>query len=125
VKRHDKITWLLTDGGMGDNPRFALYRAKYTCLTVASVGRERSERVNIGGPFCESGDVIIEDLPMPRVEEGELIAVPVSGAYQLSISSNYNGARRPAVVWIEEGKVKLIQRRESTQDLLRRDAPLN
>lgn len=125
VKRHDKITWLLTDGGMGDNPRYALYRAKYTCLTVAGVGRERSERVNIGGPFCESGDVILEDLPMPRVEEGELIAVPVSGAYQLSISSNYNGARRPAVVWLEEGKVKLIQRRETTQDLLRRDTPLN
>jgi diaminopimelate decarboxylase len=124
VKRHDKITWLLTDGGMGDNPRYALYRAKYTCLTVAGVGRERSERVNIGGPFCESGDVILEDLPMPRVEEGELIAVPVSGAYQLSISSNYNGARRPAVVWLEEGKVKLIQRRETTQDLLRRDTPL-
>jgi diaminopimelate decarboxylase len=62
---------------------------------------------------------------MPRVEEGELIAVPVSGAYQLSLSSNYNGSRRPAVMWLEEGKAKLIQRRETTEDLLRRDSHLN
>jgi diaminopimelate decarboxylase len=110
---------------MGDNPRYALYKAKYTCLTVSGLGRERIEKVNIGGPFCESGDVIIEDLLMPRVEEGELIAVPVSGAYQLSISSNYNGGRRPAVLWVEEGKVKLIQKRETTQDLLKRDISLN
>jgi diaminopimelate decarboxylase len=125
VKRHEHVTWLLTDGGMGDNPRYALYQAKYTCLPVTGLSRERNERVSIGGPFCESGDVIIEGLPMPRIEEGELIAVPVSGAYQLSISSNYNGARRPAVLWLEEGKVSLIQRRETTQDLLRRDNPLN
>jgi diaminopimelate decarboxylase len=125
VKRHENVTWLLTDGGMGDNPRYALYQAKYSCLPVAGLSRERNERVSIGGPFCESGDVIIEDLPMPRVEDGELIAVPVSGAYQLSLSSNYNGARRPAVLWLEEGKVRLIQRRETTEDLLKRDVPLN
>jgi len=114
----------LTDGGMADNPRHALYGARYSCLTVAGVDRERSEKVHIAGPFCESGDVILEDLPMPKVEEGELIAVPVSGAYQLSMSSNYNGARRPAVVWLEEGKTRLIVKRETTDDLLRRDQPL-
>ncbi|MCK6540344.1 MAG: diaminopimelate decarboxylase, partial [Anaerolineales bacterium] len=60
----------------------------------------------------------------PGIKEGDLIAVPMSGAYQLSMSSNYNGARRPAVVWLEEGNVRLIQRRETAEDLLRRDLPL-
>jgi diaminopimelate decarboxylase len=121
VKRQGGRTWLLVDGGIADNPRHALYGARYSALTVAGVGRERSELVHIAGPFCESGDVIIEDLPMPKVEEGELIAVPMSGAYQLSMSSNYNGARRPAVLWLENRSVRLIQRRETVDDLLRRD----
>lgn len=121
VKRRGGKAWLLVDGGMADNPRYAMYGARYSCLTVSGVGRERSERVSIAGPYCESGDVLIEDLPMPKVEEGELIAVPVSGAYHLSMSSNYNGARKPAVLMVEEGNVKLIQRRETVKDLLRRD----
>lgn len=125
VKRRGDKTWLLTDGGMADNPRFALYGARYSCLTVAGIGRERSERVAIAGPYCESGDVVIENLSMPKVEEGELIAVPVAGAYQLSMSSNYNGARRPAVVLLEAGETKLILRRETTDDLLRRDLSLS
>jgi diaminopimelate decarboxylase len=122
VKRQGGRTWLLVDGGMADNPRHTLYGTRYSALTVAGVGRERSELVHIAGPFCESGDVLIENLPMPKVEEGELIVVPMSGAYQLSMSSNYNGARRPAVLWLENGKTKLIQRRETVDDLLRRDA---
>ncbi len=121
VKRQGGRTWLLVDGGLADNPRHALYGARYSCLTVAGLGRERSERVHIAGPYCESGDVLIEDLPMPEVQEGELLAVPVSGAYQLSMSSNYNGARRPAVLWLEEGRARLVQRRETVEDLLRRD----
>ena len=121
VKRRGDKTWLLTDGGMADNPRFALYGARYSCLTVSGVGRERSERVSVAGPFCESGDVVIENLPMPKVEEGELIAIPVAGAYHLSMSSNYNGARKPAVLWLEKNKIQLIQRRETKDDLIRRD----
>lgn len=58
---------------------------------------------------------------MPMVEEGELIAIPMSGAYHLSMSSNYNGARRPAVIWLENGEAQLIQRRETNDDLIRRD----
>ncbi len=122
VKRRRDKTWLLVDGGMADNPRFALYEARYSCLPVSAPGRERSEKVFIAGPYCESGDVLIEGLSMPRLEVGELIAVPAGGAYQLSMSSNYNGARRPAVVWVEQGKTHLIQRRETVEDLLRRDA---
>ena len=119
-QRADKI-WFLTDGGMADNPRFALYGARYSCVPVAGVSRERSRKVSIAGPYCESGDIVIEDLPMPNLEEGELIAIPVAGAYHLSMSSNYNGARRPAVLILEEGKVNIMLRRETIDDLLKRD----
>ena len=119
-KRGDKV-WILTDGGMADNPRFALYGARYSCLPVSGVWRERSERVSIAGPYCESGDIVIENLPMQKIEEGELIAIPVAGAYHLSMSSNYNGARKPAVLMLEEGKADLILQRETVDDLLRRD----
>ncbi len=125
VKRREDRTWLLVDGGMADNPRHALYGSRYSCLPVDRLSRATSEPVSIAGPFCESGDVLIEDLPMPRVEEGELIAIPISGAYQLSMSSNYNGARRPAVVWIEGRQAKLIVRRETIEDLTRRDTGIH
>lgn len=121
VKRRGDKTWLLIDGGMADNPRFALYGARYSCLPVSGVGGERNEIVSIAGPYCESGDIVIEDLPMPKVEEGELIAIPVAGAYHLSMSSNYNGARRPAVLLLDEENIRLIQRRETVEDLLERD----
>ncbi len=121
IKRREDHTWLLVDGGMADNPRHALYGSKYSCLPVADPGREASEQVSIGGPYCESGDVLMENLPMPRLEEGDLIAIPASGAYQLSMANNYNGARRPAVIWIEGGRSRLIVRRETIEDLQRRD----
>ncbi len=124
IKRRGDKVWILTDGGMTDNPRHAMYGARYSCLTVSSPGKARSEKVSIAGPYCESGDVVIEDLLMPKIEVGELIAIPASGAYQLSMSSNYNGARKPAVLWLENGSVKLIQRRETVADLLRRDKAL-
>jgi diaminopimelate decarboxylase len=119
-KRGDKI-WILTDGGMADNPRFALYGARYSCVPVTGVGREPSAKVSIAGPYCESGDVVIEDLPMPDLQEGELIAIPVAGAYHLSMSSNYNGARRPSALMVEEGKVEVMLRRETVDDLLKRN----
>jgi diaminopimelate decarboxylase len=93
TKQRGERTWLLTDGGMADNPRFALYGARYSCLTVAGISREMNARVHIAGPYCESGDVIIEDLLMPDVKEGELIAIPVAGAYHLSMSSKRNRRR--------------------------------
>lgn len=122
IKQRGTKTWILTDGGMADNPRFALYGAKYSCVPVAGVGRERSAKVSIAGPYCESGDIVIEGLPMPRLEPGELIAIPVAGAYHLSMSSNYNGARKPAVLMVEEGRVDSIVRRETLDDLLMLDA---
>jgi diaminopimelate decarboxylase len=120
VKRRKGRTWLLIDGGMADNPRYALYGAKYTCLPVKGLRRAMAETVSIAGPYCESGDVLIEDIFLPRIEEGEVLAIPVSGAYQLSMASNYNGARRPAVVWIDKGRSRMIIRRETTGDLTHR-----
>jgi diaminopimelate decarboxylase len=124
IKRRGDKVWVLIDGGMADNPRHAMYGARYSCLAVTAIGGERSEVVSIAGPYCESGDVIIEDLPMPHLNEGDLIAVPMSGAYHLSMASNYNGARKPTVLWLEEGRAKIIQHRETPGDLCARDEKL-
>jgi diaminopimelate decarboxylase len=123
VKRTAHRTWLLIDGGMADNPRHSLYGARYSALPVHAPDRTFAERVWVAGPYCESGDVIIEDLPFPKVEEGELIVVPMSGAYHLSMASNYNGARKPAVLMLEQGNAFLMQERETPEDLFRRDQP--
>lgn len=120
-KRRGDHTWLLIDGGLADNSRYALYGARYSALTVAGPGRERVERVHLAGPYCESGDILLKGLMLPKIEVGEWIAVPMSGAYQLSMASNYNGAQRPAVLWLEGGTARLIQRRETPADLLQRD----
>jgi diaminopimelate decarboxylase len=109
---------------MADNPRHALYGARYSALPVHSPDRIPEENIWIAGPFCESGDVIIEDLSFPKMEEGELIVVPMSGAYHLSMASNYNGARKPAVLMLERGNASLMQERETPEDLFRRDQPL-
>ena len=119
VKKRGGKTWLLTDGGMADNPRFALYGARYSCLPVTGLSRAGTGKISVAGPYCESGDIVIEDLWMPDVQEGELIAIPAAGAYHISMSSNYNGARRPAVLWLEKGHARLIVQRETTQDLLK------
>ncbi len=121
VKQRNGKYWLLTDGGMTDNPRYALYGSKYSCLPAVNVSREMSAPVNIAGPNCESGDILVEDLLMPKLEVGELIAIPVSGAYHLSMSSNYNGALRPAVVFLENGNARLVTKREELQALSNRD----
>jgi diaminopimelate decarboxylase len=81
-------------------------------------------KVSIAGPYCESGDVVIEDLPMPNLEEDELIAIPVSGAYHLSMSSNYNGARRPEVLMLEQVKVEVMLQREKFEVLLKTNLSL-
>lgn len=124
VKQTSGVSWLLVDGGLADNPRHALYGARYSCLTVEGPAAEPQGLVSIGGPYCESGDVLIERLPLRAVHENELIAIPVSGAYHLSMASNYNGARRPAVLMVENGQARLIQERETIPDLSRRDPPV-
>ncbi|HNO31706.1 MAG TPA: hypothetical protein PKI78_07950, partial [Anaerolineales bacterium] len=81
----------------------------------------RSEIVSVAGPYCESGDVLIEGLALPAIQQGDLLAVPMSGAYHLSMSSNYNGARKPAVLMLSGDQISLMQKRETVHDLLRRD----
>jgi len=121
VKHASGKTWLLTDGGMADNPRHALYGARYSCLTVEKATGSATQTVSIAGPYCESGDVLIEQIPLRAVEENELIAIPVSGAYHLSMASNYNGARRPAALMLESGQARIIRARETIDDLTLRD----
>ncbi len=124
VKQTASRRWLLLDGGLADNPRPALYGARYSALPLSGLERPFGDPAWLGGPYCESGDILIHGLPMPDVMPGERVAIPVSGAYQLSMGSNYNGARRPAVVMVDAGQPYIIQRRETLQELLRRDAPL-
>jgi diaminopimelate decarboxylase len=121
VKNTPDRRWLLLDGGMADNIRPALYGARYSALPILEPERPVNGSAWLGGPYCESGDILIENLPLPDIQPGELIAVPVSGAYHLSMSSNYNGALRPAVIWINQGVPKLVMRRETPEDLIRRD----
>lgn len=125
VKMSATRRWLLIDGGMADNPRPALYGARYSALPVHDPDRAVGGAAWLAGPYCESGDVLIEDLPLPEMEAGELLAVPASGAYHVNMGSNYNGARKPAVVWLRDGQAQLVQRRETANDLLVRDLALD
>jgi diaminopimelate decarboxylase len=124
VKQTPGRRWVMIDGGLADNPRPALYGARYSALPVSEVARPAGAPVWVAGPYCESGDVLIEGLPLPALTPGELLAVPVSGAYHLAMQSNYNGARRPAVLWLRDGRAQVIQRRESTAEMMARDADL-
>jgi diaminopimelate decarboxylase len=117
-------TYVAVDGGLADNIRPALYGAGYTALVDGKANRSARETVTIAGKFCESGDLLIRDLALPRLEAGDLLAVPAAGAYALALASNYNLATRPAVVLVSEGKASLIQRRETLEDLVDRDLPL-
>ena len=125
VKETAHRRWVLMDGGLADNPRPALYGSRYTALPVQAPRRLGSEPAWLAGPYCESGDILIKALPFPEIQAGELIAVPMSGAYQLSMASNYNGACKPAVVWLRDDKSHLVQRREEPADLYRRDIALD
>jgi diaminopimelate decarboxylase len=113
--------YVFIDGGMGDNIRPALYGSKYEAIVANKAMDENVEVVTIAGRFCESGDVLIRDIGLPKVVPGDIIAVPVSGAYSLPMASNYNASLRPAIVLVKEGKAKLIRRRETYEDLMRCD----
>ncbi len=122
VKQTGAVTYLFIDGGLADNPRPALYQARYSALLANRLSAGRPQRVHVAGPYCETGDVLIQDIDLPPVQAGDLLAVPASGAYQLSMASNYNAALRPAVVWLAAGEAHLVQRRETVADLLAREA---
>lgn len=110
------------DGGMTDNPRYALYGARHQVLAAEQLDRPADELWSISGRCCESGDMLIHDARMPELRAGELIAVLCSGAYTYSMASNYNRVARPAVVLAAPGRCALLARRESADDLLRLDS---
>ena len=106
------------DGGMGDNIRPALYEAQYEVVVANKANAEPSETVTIAGKYCESGDLLAQGVSLPVIESGDLLAIPVSGAYCPSMASNYNLNPRPPMVLANDGNSRLIRRRESYQDLM-------
>jgi diaminopimelate decarboxylase len=114
-------TLVAVDGGMGDNPRPALYGARYHAALAERMTVPAVERARIVGRYCESGDVLVEESMLPLARAGETLAIPVSGAYQLAMASAYNLAPRPAVVFVADGRARLVRRRETLDDLLRAD----
>jgi diaminopimelate decarboxylase len=114
--------YVSVDGGMADNIRPAIYGSKYEAALANKAEHKNSAKVTIAGKFCESGDILINDIYLPQIESGDLIAIPDSGAYCLSMASNYNASLKPPVVLVNEGKARLIRRRETYEDLSRTDA---
>ncbi|MFL2762047.1 MAG: diaminopimelate decarboxylase [Dehalococcoidia bacterium] len=106
------------DGGMGDNIRPALYDAKYEAVLANRMSEPPQEVVTLAGKFCESGDVLIKDILLPELISGDIVALPSSGAYAPSMASNYNLNPRPPIVMVDNGKIRLIRRRETYQDLM-------
>ena len=116
--------YLAVNGGMSDNIRPALYQAKYEAVLANKPLATPNETVSIAGKCCESGDMLIWDLPLPETGEEDILAVFCTGAYGYSMSNNYNRIPRPAVVFVENGKATLVVKRESYEDLVRLDLPL-
>ncbi|MEI7926111.1 MAG: diaminopimelate decarboxylase, partial [Chloroflexota bacterium] len=110
-------TYVSVDGGMADNPRVALYGSQYEAVLPERPLAANEELVTIAGKYCESGDILIKDIELPRLRAGELLAMPAAGAYQVAMESNYNMALRPAVVMVENGHARLIRRRQTFEDL--------
>lgn len=109
------------DGGMPDNPRFALYESPYTVLSAKRMNEPSDFVCTVAGRCCESGDIIQEDVALPKPKRGDLLAVLTTGAYNYSMASNYNRIPRPPMVALFEGAERLILRRESFEDLTRND----
>lgn len=114
-------TYISVDGGMTDNPRFALYGAAYDALLPERPLAERTELVTIAGRCCESGDLLARDIYLPPAKSGDYLAVLATGAYNYSMASNYNRIPRPPIVMVSGGRPKLVVRRENYEDMLKCD----
>ncbi len=113
--------YVFIDGGMGDNIRPALYGSRYEAILANRVQDKGLQRVTVAGKFCESGDILIRDINLPQPMPGDVIAIPVCGAYCLPLASNYNASLKPAIVLVRKAKAHLIRRRETYEDLLAGD----
>ena len=105
---------------MADNIRPALYGSKYSLFSVNKAALSHDEIVTIAGKYCETGDKLVENVSLPKPESNDLIAIPVSGAYNFSMSSNYNVSLRPAIILIRsKGDIDVLRRRETYDDILK------
>ncbi len=124
-KKTANIKYLFVDGGMADNIRPALYGAKYKCAVANKMDAPCEEIVTISGKCCESGDILIEDVCLPKTEKGDLLAVFTTGAYGYSMASNYNRLGLPAVTFVKDGKARVVLKRQSYEDMRRLDTDIN
>ena len=113
--------YVAIDGGMFDNPRYALYESKYTALLANRADEESTEIVTVAGKCCESGDIIAVNVPLPKAESGDILAVLSTGAYNYSMAMNYNRNKIPPCVLVNEGKGEYIVRPQSYEDIVRND----
>lgn len=113
--------YVSVDGGMSDNIRPALYNAKYESLVANRVFQNDMECVTISGKCCESGDILIKDIILPKIKSGDIIAILNTGAYGYSMSSNYNKIPKPAVIMIKDGQVKLVCVRQTYADIIKNE----
>lgn len=114
-------TYAAVDGGMADNPRVALYQARYEAIVANKANQPRTQVVTVAGKNCESADILIWDLKVPPLEPGDILAVFATGAYNYSMASNYNRLPKPAMVLVADGTADLIVEREAYADLVRLD----
>lgn len=117
----DIRTYAAIDGGMTDNPRYALYQSEYEAIVANKADQPKTMVVTLAGKCCESGDLLGENMPIQPVTSGDIVAVLSTGAYNYSMASNYNRLCRPAVVMVRDGACRVIVKRESLQDLVRND----
>ena len=113
--------YISIDGGMFDNPRYALYQAKYSVESALNMNAPKTIKYSVAGKCCESGDIIAEDVMLPKVEEGDLIAVLSTGAYNYSMASNYNRNFVPPVIIVKDGKARYAVKPQTFEDLIRND----
>ena len=119
--KHGVKTFVAVDGGMGDNLEVALFDQRFEAAVVDRLSGPDLETVTVVGRHCESGDVLVDGVPLSRPRVGDLLAVPATGAYCFTMSNNYNGNRRIPVVFARDGESRQVVRRETWDDLLARD----
>ncbi|MCL2531622.1 MAG: diaminopimelate decarboxylase [Oscillospiraceae bacterium] len=117
----DVRTYVAVDGGMGDNPRYMMYGAKYTILNAAKAGEPATETYTIAGRYCESGDLLAEHALVQPLQPGDVLAVLSTGAYNYAMASNYNRVPKPPVVMMRDGESRVIVRGETIEDMARLD----
>jgi diaminopimelate decarboxylase len=113
--------YVAVDGGMADNPRPSMYQAEYVAEVANKKDNDKTERVTIAGRYCESGDILIKDISLPELEEGDILCVYNTGAYNYSMASNYNRVQKPEMVLVNNSKSEVIVKRETLDDLIAHD----